>query len=76
MHARTHAHTDNGPSKSVSGEKLSEAMLPQVSPSDYDIIFTKDELDKANKDKKKRFPPGFKVRMYSRIFRFSWPLKQ
>jgi phosphatidylinositol-3,4,5-trisphosphate 3-phosphatase/dual-specificity protein phosphatase PTEN len=54
---------NNGPSKSVSGEKLSEAMLPQVSPSDYDIIFTKDELDKANKDKKKRFPPGFKLHM-------------
>ena len=39
---------------------LSAAMLPQVPPMDYDIIFPKDELDKANKDKK-RYPPNFKV---------------
>ena len=39
---------------------LSAAMLPQVPSMDYDIIFPKDELDKANKDKR-RYPPNFKV---------------
>ena len=53
--------TDNGPSThGVPRERLSAAMLPQVPPMDYDIIFPKDELDKANKDKK-RYPSNFKV---------------
>ena len=56
-----HSNTDNGPTThGVPQERLSAAMLPQVPPMDYDIIFPKDELDKANKDKK-RYPPNFKV---------------
>ena len=56
-----HSNADNGPTThGVPQERLSAAMLPQVPPMDYDIIFPKDELDKANKDKK-RYPPNFKV---------------
>ena len=51
--------TDKGPTThGVPRERLSAAMLPRVPPMDYDIIFPKDELDKANKD---GYPPNFKV---------------
>ena len=57
MHMYTHhSNTDNGPTThGVPRERLSAAMLPQFPLMDYDIIFPKDKLDKANKDKK-RYP--------------------
>ena len=74
MHALPNIHTiqctpckhtplnaDNDPTtQGVPRERLSPAMLPQVPPMDYDIIFPIDELDLANKDKK-RYPSNFKV---------------